>query len=352
MVNGSIVSATFNQLASNVTYYWRCRVIADDLSDSSGWSTIETFSLSSNHPPSKPVHVSPANGDTVMSTPIILLIENSFDPEGDPILYDFWIYSDSSLNQVVEWIYSDSSLNQVVETRYNVAETLGQTAAQFSFQPVNGHKYWWRVRAKDSHTMTSPTQPTWFIYAYLPSGRDDYTAVPVSPENGVVVLTDRPVLSVANIPATGHYYYFFEVALDSGFFTPIVSSPPVPENEGGQTKWRVTEKLESGQTYFWRVRANDYDYSAVSSFTIEFQIYASPNPVHFRQGEHVTFHLPDEAVDLFIQTVSGEMVLLEQGISGEWAWHGANASGQNVATGIYLWYIPGTTCRGKIVVKP
>jgi hypothetical protein len=167
-----------------------------------------------------------------------------------------------------------------------------------------------------------------------------------------VVLTDQPILTAANIAVAGQNYYSFEVALDSGFFTPVLSSPPIPEADGDHTSWKVTEKLESGQTYFWRVRANGYAYSAVSSFTVDFQIYASPNPVRFRQGEYVTFHLPDERVDLLIQTVSGETVLVEHGISGDWAWHGANASGQNVAIGTYLWYVPGTPFKGKILVKP
>jgi len=328
-------------LADSATYRWRARCF--DSVDFSSWTPLTEFTVllfhETNAPPSQPLHVSPANGDTVMVTPIVLLIENSLDPEGDSVLYDFWIYD-------------DSTLNQIIETRFNVIETPGLTAAAFSFEPANGHKYWWCVRAKDSHNITDPTEPTWFIYAHVPTGDDDYTATPTGPENGVVVLTDRPILSTANIAAPGHNYYFFEVALESGFFSPVASSPPVPEGETGQTTWRVTQELQSGQIYYWRVRANDYAYSTVVSFTVDFRIYASPNPVRFRQGEHVTFHLPDDAVDLLIQTVSGETVLLEHGVSGDWAWYGANASGQNVATGIYLWYVPGTGSRGKILVKP
>ena len=139
---------------------------------------------------------------------------------------------------------------------------------------------------------------------------------------------------------------------DSEFFAPAVSSPAIPEGDGEHTSWKVTERLQSGQNYFWRVRVNDYAYSALSSFTVDFQVYASPNPVRFRQGEHVTFHLPDEAVDLLIQTISGETVLIAHGISGDWDWNGANAAGQRVAVGTYLWYVSGSGFKGKILVKP
>jgi flagellar hook assembly protein FlgD len=57
-------------------------------------------------------------------------------------------------------------------------------------------------------------------------------------------------------------------------------------------------------------------------------------------------------VDLLIQTVSGQTVLVRNGISAEWQWDGRNDDGHMVAPGVYFWYIRGSSESGKIVVKP
>jgi hypothetical protein len=328
-------------LADSTTYTWRARCF--DGSVYSPWTSWARFTVllsqQTNYPPTLPVHLSPANGSLVVTAPIELVIANSVDPEGDSIFYDFWIYS-------------DSSLSQLVESRFDVPESPEQTSVILDFEPVNGQRYWWRVRAKDGFNTTSATAPTWFVYYNMSTGGDDYVPSPSSPADGAEVYTDRPTLTVNNIAAAGENYYYFEIARDSNFLSPVVSSPAVPEGDGGHTTWKVTEKLESDQKYYWRVRVNDYAYSQVASFRVKFRIYASPNPVRFRQGEYVTFHLPDEPVDLLIQTVSGETVLIANGISGEWYWYGTNEAGHNVAVGTYLWYVPNYRAKGKIVVKP
>ncbi|HWR83201.1 MAG TPA: hypothetical protein VN285_07855 [Candidatus Deferrimicrobium sp.] len=339
VINGATAAVTFDQLAPGTTYFWSCRAVAVNLSDTSSWSTALTFNLNSNGAPSLPLHVSPPDGDTVLDTPIVLVVENSIDPEGDTIHYDFWIYG-------------DSLLTQVVETKFDVAEGPSQTGAQFTFTPANGHKYWWQVRARDTYNVTAPTAATWFIYASLPTGTDDYTAGAVSPQDGAVVLTNRPVLTADNIVAAGTNFYYFEVAADSGFLAGVSSSPAISEGDNDKTQWQVDRKLETGRKYYWRVRVNDYAYSNAVSFTVKSEVYASPNPVHFRKGEYVTFHLSDEPMDLLIQTVSGETVRLEQDVSGDWTWDGTNASGEKVAVGVYLWYVSGSSFKGKLMVKP
>jgi hypothetical protein len=81
-------------------------------------------------------------------------------------------------------------------------------------------------------------------------------------------------------------------------------------------------------------------------------VYAYPNPVHFADGEQAMFILPDEPVELTIMTVSGDIVLFRENLSGQWNWNGANESGSQVAAGVYLWYVSGDRGQGKLVVKP
>ncbi|UCE24389.1 MAG: hypothetical protein JSU74_14070 [Candidatus Zixiibacteriota bacterium] len=164
--------------------------------------------------------------------------------------------------------------------------------------------------------------------------------------------------------STGTLTYDFEF-YGQNSTSPLASAGDVAEGEQ-TTNWTVPISLESGRTYTWRARTFDgIDYSFWMDYThfalisggtggtpSEAEIIAFPNPVHFTQGEYVTFRLPDYPVDLLIQTVAGETVLLKNGISGDWHWYGENGSGNKVAIGIYSWFVRGTDQNGKIVVKP
>ena len=138
--------------------------------------------------------------------------------------------------------------------------------------------------------------------------------------------------------------------------------------EGEQTtSWEIPEGiLENNSLYTWRARAFDgnlySDWTDSSVFVVitlatekladTSKVYAYPNPVRFSQGEQATFILPNQPSDLLIQTISGETVILKSGISGSWDWNGKNASGIDVAMGIYLWYVNGSDFKGKIMVSP
>jgi|GEM_PF-4729773 len=181
----------------------------------------------------------------------------------------------------------------------------------------------------------------------------DFISATLVPDDGITLSASEPILSARNIIATGQNFYYFDVATDSNFYNTLISSPPIAQSNHNFTDWQVTIPLDENQTYYWRVRVNDYPYSKVSGFTVAQADYkAYPTKVHFQEGEKVTFDLPDEPVDLLIQTVSGETILIKKHVSGQWEWDGRNASGNLVSVGIYSWFIKDTKYNGKIVVKP
>jgi len=50
-------------------------------------------------------------------------------------------------------------------------------------------------------------------------------------------------------------------------------------------------------------------------------------------------------------TVSGAPVYNLQNITGgELDWNGLNQSGQAVSSGLYIWYIEGSSIKGKLVI--
>ncbi|NOY88012.1 MAG: hypothetical protein GXO93_01310 [FCB group bacterium] len=181
----------------------------------------------------------------------------------------------------------------------------------------------------------------------------DFISATLIPDSGATLSASEPILSARNIIVTGQNFYYFDIATDSNFYNNLISSPPIAQSNHNFTDWQVTVPLEKNQTYYWRVRVNDYPYSKVSSFTVAQADYkAYPTKVHFQEGEKVTFDLPDKPVDLLIQTISGETILIKKRVSGQWEWDGRNASGNLVSVGIYSWFIKDTKYNGKIVVKP
>lgn len=328
-------------LPDAATYTWRARCF--DGEDYSPWMNTASFSINlssgENNLPTLPIHVSPLDDDTLISYPIVLRVGNAIDPDGDDITYDFFLYSDAELTQPVE---EHTGIQPMSE----------QTSVVLEFIPNDGATYWWQVRATDGIDTTESTTATSFLYYSLFTGGESIIPEPLSPAGGSIIYTSRPVLSTRNAALAGAPTYFFQIANDEQFSSLVESSSPIQENPSGVTEWQISNDLQVGPTYYWRVRADNETYSAPVAFTVGFEVIAYPNPVHFRRGEVLTISLPDEPTDLLIQTISGETVLVQNGISGEWIWDGRNAAGNLVSIGIYSWFAKGGEFNGKVVVKP
>jgi hypothetical protein len=113
----------------------------------------------------------------------------------------------------------------------------------------------------------------------------------------------------------------------------------------------VTEKLEAGSTYFWRVRTESSAYSTTANFSVSPKCHAYPNPFNPAENQSVRFvDLPDDA-DLILTSVSGAIVRQWNDVGADQLdWDGTNQSGNRVASGTYLWRVADTDMAGKIVV--
>lgn len=177
----------------------------------------------------------------------------------------------------------------------------------------------------------------------------DEIATLVSPPQSSVVLSSRPTLVVDNLLSGSSNMYYFEVATDSNFIGMAAFGSALEEADG-QTEWRVDQPLQSELTYYWRVRANSFDYSEISSFTVLPQTHAYPNPFRPSQATHTTFTDIPQGSNLEMISVSGDPVRQWSNVTDEIRWDGTNASGQPVASGVYLWAVGGTSLQGKIIV--
>ena len=90
----------------------------------------------SDHAPTVPDIVSPIDGDKVDTLTPELVISNSIDADGDPVTYEFEIFSDTSLNMYVTGVTEISQ--GAGTTSWTVKETL-----------TDNSWYTWRVRATD-----------------------------------------------------------------------------------------------------------------------------------------------------------------------------------------------------------
>ncbi len=232
----------------------------------------------------------------------------------------------------------------------------------------NDQIYYYRVRATaDDLSILSAWSPT-LAFSMTGGVINQPPSAPLadSPIDDDIITSTTLTLSVLNStdPESDLLTYDFEL-YDANSANLIESAIDIAEGDL-ITYWDVPDNLlQLDSTYTWHARSFDgeafsnwspfYSFSIVivGTGTIAEQIvYPYPNPVSFAQGQTATFTLPDSPSDLLIQTIAGETVVLETGVSGNYFWDGKNESGFEVAMGVYLWYVNGNAFKGKIMVKP
>ena len=161
----------------------------------------------------------------------------------------------------------------------------------------------------------------------------------------------HPALRVANLDNNPDNLYVFDVARDSLFTDMVVTSPATRQQPGASTGWTVSEDLDIGVTYYWKVVLNSLVTGGPFEFSIEPETFAYPNPFRLSEVSQIVFAGVPENSNLVILTVSGELVRRwADQTGGEVTWDGTNETGNPVASGTYLWYIENSPIRGKIMV--
>lgn len=118
-------------LLISTTYYLRLR-----LTNGAAWGDWRTLGFRTNTPPLPPQPLQPLNRDSVHIANVVLAVLNGSDGDADALTYDFFVYADSLLTEIVA---VDSG----------VIETPGIT----SCSPIAGlaadSTYWWQARVSD-----------------------------------------------------------------------------------------------------------------------------------------------------------------------------------------------------------
>lgn len=116
-------------LVENKKYFWRVK--SDDGFGSSDW-TVDWFRVdATNEEPSIPVLNNPGNGSWVSSLTPTLTIHKSIDPEENEIFYEYEVYQDAELNNLV-------ANGRTRHPNFSISTPLTDKST-----------YWWRSRAID-----------------------------------------------------------------------------------------------------------------------------------------------------------------------------------------------------------
>ena len=218
--------------------------------------------------PTAPSLVAPVQGADVEALPVTLSVGNAADPNADRLSYHFEIYSDSSLNTLVDW--------------GTVSETAGSTAWTASAPLIENATYFWRARAFDGILYGDWMSPA----SFRVNVANDLPTAPTisSPMDGTSVATLTPELTVGNStdPDSTKLTYNFQVALDPDF-AQIVAYAPGVSGGAATTSWTLPVMLQENGTYYWRAQADDWmiegPWSATGSFFVNTSNEAPSVPV-------------------------------------------------------------------------
>lgn len=234
--------------------------------DGDGISDLDEFSKGTdpnvpNQGPSAPEIEAPQSGAEVLAFQPALTIRNSTDPDGDLLTYEFELYSDAEMTDLV---VSEAEVEEGVET----------TSWPLSMPLGDNSRYFWRVRAYDGTLFSLWTYGVFFVNTENDPPGDFLQSHP-SDQAETVTLT--PFLQITNSVDEDQdgITYIFEVYGDEAMATPVAFSSLIPQGRDGTTAWVVEPPLSDETRYFWRAVAIDEHGATMETQLSEFLVNTS-----------------------------------------------------------------------------
>lgn len=207
--------------------------------------------------PSAPALYGPASGADVITFTPQLSVSNAADPNDDKLTYEFEVYSDIGLTNLV--------------ISGTVPEMAGTTVWTVPSPLTENQTCYWRARAYDGR-LYGPwmTTASFRINTFndLPTG-----PTVSSPANGTAVAMLTPTVTINNStdPDSPSLTYNFDLALDPDF-TRIVASLKGVASGQWSTSWTIPASLQENGWYYWRAQADDGLMEGSWSATARFQV--------------------------------------------------------------------------------
>lgn len=195
-----------------------------------------------------------------------LVIENSTDTQNNDIDYEFEIYEDEALTQLVgsdDRVAMMETPNEI--TLYAMVADLGYTGVprgntvtswQVPVDLPDNSRYYWRVRSNDQDGSS-----LWAYYDFFVNTANDPPGAfgAAFPEDNTGVDTLTPTLSVMNSGDLDNdvVTYTFSVFSDDTCQTLVAASGAVTQGAGASTAWTIPSPLEDQTYYYWQATADD-----------------------------------------------------------------------------------------------
>ena len=194
--------------------------------------------------PSAPSLNSPEHGEDIETLTPLLSVNNASDPNDDKLTYEFELYTDSNLSNLL----TSSGM---------LPEGSNVTSWQVPIELQENGVYYWRARAYDGRLYGEWMLPATFRVNLT---NEPPTAPTLSsPADNSEVSTLTPILTINNAsdPDSSNLTYNFKLALDVNF-TQIVTSQIGIFEGVGITSWQVPINLTENTYYYWRAQADDW----------------------------------------------------------------------------------------------
>jgi len=225
--------------------------------DNDGISDLEEFLRGSdptvaNSAPTVPVIFSPANNTEITTQQTILTLEESTDPDGDPLYYSYELYADEGMTRLVANVAAIPSTSWILPVELN-----------------DNSLYYWRAQASDKFALTNWAYGSFFVN----TANDAPTAPQIIASSEFDTCT--PLLQITNShdPDNDILSYTFEVYADSGLTDLVSSVSGVAQGQDGTTSWTVSTPLMNNTEYYWRVVVTDEHGLAAESDISSFLIH-------------------------------------------------------------------------------
>jgi subtilase family serine protease/squalene cyclase len=228
-------------LSDNTWYYIRAKA-GDGLADSLWSDVIAFFVNTANDAPTVPVLANPSDGGAVNVFNPVLAVHNSTDIDGDVLTYEFEIYGDAGMT------------NLIASTAIEEADQITSWTVPVSL--IENNTYYWRAQAFDGEINSGWMQ----LASFMVNTANDVPDAPVlhSPDEGSSLDTLYPTLSAYNAidPDSDGLTYDFEIYSGGVLINSITG---IPEEISGITSVTLNTALSDNTTYTWRSHAYDGD---------------------------------------------------------------------------------------------
>lgn len=227
--------------------------------------------------PGTPTPAWPTNFASVDVARPTLAVYNAIDYQSDPLFYQFEVYADDTLSNLVAQVPA-------------VASGPGITTWTVDVNLPDHAQYWWRARASDG-TNTGPWMDAISFFVNETNHPPTVPMIAGPPNNTLITNLDQMLLWYpCTDPDEGGKVisYHIQIALDEQFQTIVVNAPGLPAPDvARQTNVLLAialndlpdiQNLQSGNLYYWRISAQDDRWSSSPWSEVRTIQFGPPTP--------------------------------------------------------------------------